>query len=315
MTPALPHSTFRVLTGPQPAGIAVISLRGPALAAFLRAYLHPTPRSTPPSTSLSHHRLLNPAGNTIDDPVLSQFSPIHAELSLHAGPEIVRQTVDLLRASGFIPEPEPTDLAARINRLLPLCRTELATRTLLAQLTNQHLPLTESPALIHLLHPPTLAITGAPNVGKSTLLNRLAGTQAAITADLPGTTRDYVSIDTDLNGLVVRLLDTPGIRPTSDPIEAAAIANALPIIRLANLQLLVLDASTGISPPEQQILNDFPSALVIWNKCDKAPPRSGIAVSATTGQGISQLVNTILARFQITPNLPQLHLPLPLDPK
>lgn len=308
MTPALPHSTFRVLTGPQPAGIAVISIRGPALTAFLNAYLHPTPR---PSTSLSHHRLLDPSGTTIDDPVLSQFSPTHAELSLHAGPEIVRQTVELLRSSGFTPEPEPTDLAARINRLLPLCRTELATRTLLAQLTHQHLPLTDSPALIHLLHPPTLAITGAPNVGKSTLLNRLAGTNAAITADLPGTTRDYVSIDVDLNGLVVRLLDTPGIRPTSDPIEAAAIANAHPAIRLANLQLLVLDASTGISPHEQQLLHDFPSALVVWNKSDKSPPRSGNTISATTGQGINSLISAILTHFQITPTLPDLHLPLP----
>jgi len=306
-----PPSTYRVLTGPQPAGIAVIELRGPAIPTFLAAHLVPPPN---PASTLSHHHLVDHTSQTIDDPVLSRFSNLHAEISLHAGPEIVRQAEHLIASAGFVKDTAPPDLPTHLARLLPHCRTELATRTLLAQLHNNHLPLTQSPALAHLLFPPTVAIIGLPNVGKSTLLNRLAGHDAAITADLPGTTRDYVSIEADLNGLVVRLLDTPGLRDTPDPIEAAAIANAHPAILLAHAQVIVLDATRPLLPEEHALLSRFPSAIVVANKSDLAAPpvtSHALPLSATTGTGMERLISALLARFDITTDLPSRRLPLP----
>jgi small GTP-binding protein len=258
------------------------------------------------------------SGQTVDDPVLARFSPEHAELSLHAGPEIVRQTVSLLRECGFADEPEAADLRSRVHRLLPLCRTELATRTLLAQLGNADRPVKQTSALKHLLFPPTVALIGLPNVGKSTLLNRLAGTEAAITADLPGTTRDYVSAEADLGGLIVRLLDTPGQRSTADPIESQAITNARSAIAAADCRILVLDATHPADHPTLE------ADLLVWNKCDQASPPSPttppttrlprptpIALSATTGQGLADLRTALLGHFGITPDLPEHHLPLP----
>ena len=86
-----------------------------------------------------------------------------------------------------------------------------------------------------LLHPPRVAIVGRPNVGKSTLANQLFARERSITADLPGTTRDWVGELADVNGLAVMLVDTPGLRDAADPIERAAIAGARGQIAAADL--------------------------------------------------------------------------------
>src|SRR5205814_10504480 len=92
--------------------------------------------------------------------------------------------------------------------------------------------------LHYLLHPPRVAIVGAPNVGKSTLANQLFAQERSITADLPGTTRDWVGEIANLDGLVVQLVDTPGIRDTSDAIERQAIDRSRHQIEQADLVVL-----------------------------------------------------------------------------
>ena len=131
-----------------------------------------------------------------------------------------------------------------------------------------------------------VAIVGAPNVGKSSLLNRLAGREAAITSDIAGTTRDVIEVKMDLDGLPVTFLDTAGLRPTSDAVETIGISRALERAALADLTLLV---SEDGRVPEQACLkkDDF----LVLSKADLTG-RDG-AVSTITGQGIDQLVSDV----------------------
>lgn len=131
-----------------------------------------------------------------------------------------------------------------------------------------------------------VAIVGAPNVGKSSLLNRLAGREAAITSEIAGTTRDVIEVKMDLDGLPVTFLDTAGLRPTSDAVETIGIAKALERAALADLTLLI---SEDGQVPEQACLKK--DDLLVLSKAD-VTGRDG-AVSSITGQGIDQLISNI----------------------
>jgi tRNA modification GTPase len=131
-----------------------------------------------------------------------------------------------------------------------------------------------------------VAIVGAPNVGKSSLLNRLAGREAAITSEIAGTTRDVIEVKMDLDGLPVTFLDTAGLRPTSDAVETIGISKALERAALADLTLLI---SEDGQVPEQACLKK--DDLLVLSKAD-VTRRDG-AVSSITGQGIDQLISNI----------------------
>ena len=127
-----------------------------------------------------------------------------------------------------------------------------------------------------------VAIVGAPNVGKSTLLNALAGREAAITSEYAGTTRDVIEVRMDLGGLPVTLLDTAGIRDTDDHVEAIGVERARERARLADLRVFLLDGDAPDLEPEGQ-------DLVLRAKADLHPD-AGDAISGKTGQGVSSLV-------------------------
>lgn len=292
--------TYRRLTGGAAAAIGVLRLTGAG------EYLRDRFSAPLKIGGLAHGQLRNREGQTIDDPVVAVLSDEVFELSLHGGVEVMRQVEAELRAAGFEPEAEPpatAPLSELIEHYLPLCRTELAVRVLLAQENLAHQEYSASRALHWLLYPPTVAIIGRPNVGKSTLVNALAGSGVAITADLPGTTRDYVLAEADLDGLVVRLLDTPGIRETADAIEHAAIGLAASAIQSAHLRLLVVDSEAGMLPEDKELYARWPDALVVWNRADRGTPEGAIATIATTGTGIDALVGEIHRQFDITPGL------------
>jgi tRNA modification GTPase len=123
---------------------------------------------------------------------------------------------------------------------------------------------------------------GAPNVGKSSLLNALAGRAAAIVSPHPGTTRDAVRVELVLGGVPVTLVDTAGLRETDDPIESEGIRRAREEAETADFVLAVIDADGNVS--------QGPRGLVVANKVDLAAPRHGaLGVSALTGQGLSAL--------------------------
>jgi tRNA modification GTPase len=156
-----------------------------------------------------------------------------------------------------------------------------------------------------LLHPPRVAIVGIPNAGKSTLANQLFGQQRSITADLPGTTRDWVGETANLDGLAVKLLDTPGIRATNDVIESEAIARAGVQVNSADAVVLVLDATRLADPMQMELLQRFPDAIRVLNKTDAGIEsrfdETAIPIVATTGCGIDQLRSAIRGRFDCEP--------------
>lgn len=146
-----------------------------------------------------------------------------------------------------------------------------------------------------------IAIVGAPNVGKSSLLNGLAGREAAIVSETAGTTRDVVEVRLDLSGYLVTLSDTAGLRDTEDSIEAEGVKRAQAAVRSADLTLLVSDRVGDFSDPDLWPLDLAATRSVeVLSKIDLAPerdegtPNQGIprfAISAKTGEGISNLLS------------------------
>ncbi|MEJ2035179.1 MAG: tRNA uridine-5-carboxymethylaminomethyl(34) synthesis GTPase MnmE [Maritimibacter sp.] len=131
-----------------------------------------------------------------------------------------------------------------------------------------------------------VAILGPPNAGKSTLLNALAGREAAITSEFAGTTRDVIEVRMDLGGLPVTMLDTAGLRETDDVVEGIGIQRAIERAKSADLRVFLLSdglAGVGIDPTSDDI--------VLHGKADLGA--DGDAVSGKTGQGLDELVARI----------------------
>ncbi len=135
-----------------------------------------------------------------------------------------------------------------------------------------------------------VAIVGAPNVGKSTLLNRLAGRDAAITSSIAGTTRDVIEVRMDLGGLPVTLLDTAGIRDSTDEIETLGVELALRRAAQADLRLFLLDE--GEKPPIEPSVDD----LILTSKADLSG-KIFPSISGKTGVGVDELLQQIELRL------------------
>lgn len=132
-----------------------------------------------------------------------------------------------------------------------------------------------------------VAIVGLPNAGKSTLLNALAGREAAITSEHAGTTRDVIEVRMDLNGLPVTVLDTAGLRETEDAVEGIGVERAIARAKAADLRVFLLENGempVGLRPEGDD--------LVVEGKADLGQG-TGLRVSGKTGAGISELVTRI----------------------
>ena len=132
-----------------------------------------------------------------------------------------------------------------------------------------------------------VAIVGAPNTGKSTLLNQLAGREAAITSDIAGTTRDVIEVRMEIAGLAVTFLDTAGLRETTDRLEKAGIDRALARATGADLRLFLTDGD----PVAGLVLTI--DDLVVQGKSDTISAISGLSVSGLTGAGVPELMARI----------------------
>jgi tRNA modification GTPase len=149
----------------------------------------------------------------------------------------------------------------------------------------------------------TLAITGRPNVGKSSLFNRLLERDRAIVTEMPGTTRDTVSETVSLEGIPVKLVDTAGIRAGADQVERLGIERSYQAIADADLTLLVFDSSTAMDAEDQALLLKLADRkpLLIGNKSDLPQRIDGVAdlllVSALTGAGLAAIRRAILSRI------------------
>lgn len=159
----------------------------------------------------------------------------------------------------------------------------------------------------HLCVPYMVVVMGLPNAGKSSLVNALLGYQRALVHQEPGTTRDLVAAETAFAGWPVRLVDTAGIRFSTDPIEAAGIDLARQAQRKADLCLLVHDSSCPWQPAEDRLLAEENRWLVVHTKCDLAAPPDqpqGVAVSSVTSTGLAELIEQMVASLVPEPPPP-----------
>jgi len=154
-----------------------------------------------------------------------------------------------------------------------------------------------------------VVIAGRPNVGKSSLLNRLLDMERAIVTEIPGTTRDLVEEAVTLGGVVVRFSDTAGLRPAQDRLEELSIARARERMQQADLVLYLVDGSAPLTPEDQDSLAALAGrrGLAVINKIDLPPglsetelsqstPWPLITISAKTGQGIETLQAEIVTQ-------------------
>ena len=152
-----------------------------------------------------------------------------------------------------------------------------------------------------------VVLAGSPNVGKSSLLNRLAGEERAIVTPVPGTTRDTVRESIQIGGVPLNIVDTAGLRDTADEVERLGIERTWREIERADLLLLVVDARSGISPDDEAVVAKLPARLrrvVVHNKIDlterspgveHGPDGEHVFLSAMTGEGLDRLRETLLS--------------------
>ena len=182
---------------------------------------------------------------------------------------LIEATID------FADEDVPQDVTPEVRALVCDVLTELRTEVL------------GSRAAERIRDGFEVAIVGAPNAGKSTLLNALAGREAAITSEVAGTTRDVIEVRMNIDGLAVTLLDTAGLRETDDVVERKGVEFALRRARDADLRIFLLS--------DEPIVELVPGAddIVVQGKADLG----GEGVSGLTGKGVDTLIREMAARL------------------
>ena len=137
-------------------------------------------------------------------------------------------------------------------------------------------------------------ILGRPNAGKSTLLNRLVGTDRAIVTPIPGTTRDIVRETIEIGGLPVTLADTAGLRESLDAVESIGVERARRAAEASDVVLYLVDAVGGITEEDRRELARWPDAWIVYSKIDLAPsPAGSIGISVTNERGIAELLERL----------------------
>ena len=157
------------------------------------------------------------------------------------------------------------------------------------------------------------AIVGRPNAGKSSLLNALAGYERAIVTDIPGTTRDTVEESVLCGGVLLRLIDTAGIRDTEDVVEQKGVERSRKALESADLVLAVVDGSVPLTDEDLEVLRlaaENPRGIAVFPKCDlwdtkahsvgiigSPAPAASVTLSSVTGEGLGDLENAVAALF------------------
>lgn len=289
-----------------PGAIAVISLHAPDMDATLALIGLPALR-------IGEARLADLLG--VDKGLAIRWSADRVDLTPHAGRRLV---ADLSRALGEAGVPRA--LALDPGAMYPEASGPLEARMLdaLAQAASPRAidllldqprrwdgvdhdapdaRLADARALAHLLDPPLVVAVGPPNVGKSTLVNALAGRSVAIVADEPGVTRDCVGALLELDGLAVRYLDAPGLAGADpdDDLDAAAQRAAHLSIAAADLLLLCADAANPPPDPASLPVGCGAPVLRVATRTDlgPAPGRHDVRVCAIRGEGLAELARRV----------------------
>jgi len=270
-----PHATWTILTPPAAQGaIGVIQLRAPSaddLTALLASLSLPVEPGRPALRDLLG----------VDRGLAVRWGPTTADLFCHGGPAVIRRLAAGLEgrevrrgdtAQAEFPE-AADDHEARMLAALAQAASPRAIDLLLDQPRRWRAwrggACADASVLNRLIDPPLVVALGPANIGKSTLLNALAGRAVAIVADQPGTTRDHVGAMLELDGLAVRYLDTPGLLPDPGELDRRAQDLVRHAIEAADL---VLACGDPLTPGPDQMRPDRPPGLRVCLRADLGEP-------------------------------------------
>lgn len=300
-----------VLTPPGTGAIATVAVSGPRAWEFARTLFRPAGQPLPEHPEL-HRVWFGTLGEGAGDEVILAACGDAIEVHCHGGRRVVRWVVEQFLALGCVEgEPNRSDSVLDLLQRAPTLRTasvlldqfhgafDAAVRRSLdsPNLDGLRELARFAPVGRHLVEPWKVVVAGPPNVGKSSLVNALAGYQRTVVSEVAGTTRDAVRVPLAFDGWPVELTDTAGLRD-AEGLEAAGIDRAKRVRAEADLVLWVMDAAALVARPP-----DSPNELVVWNKADLAPA-PGFAVSALTGQGVPELAAAIARRLVPDPPPP-----------
>lgn len=321
--PIAPAVRVMLMTTSTPGAVAMLQLHGSETAKVLQAL---TGRASWPAGNLM---LVDFAG--IDSGLAVLLRDDWAQLMPHGGLQVVRRLIAKLVALGCVvsndlsPRELYPEAASDIEADMLLMSSRAASPAAIDLLLNQpeiwrarcsaadffekqtrDAVVERSRVLERLITPPSIVVIGQPNVGKSTLTNRMLGRAASIVADLPGTTRDWVAGLAELPpGIAVRWMDTPGLRDSDDVIEQRAIELANQIIREADVVIVMRDPH--IDWPDAKSLPRRPDVWVM-NKSDifatdNTPAADGescdtpLRISAECGEGVDVLSRVLIEKL------------------
>jgi tRNA modification GTPase len=334
--------TATVVTPPGRGAVAVVIVEGPTAAQLVSANFRPS--IGPDFVARKIGRIVfGRWGNDItgEEVVACRKSETTAEVHCHGGSAAVSRILDDLSAAGaqvldwhaWRLQTATDIIEAEADIALASATTERTARILLDQRQGAlRRAVNETIAAIdrgqrdcaaatvvalldryrlgqHLIQPWQIVLAGPPNVGKSSLINRLLGYERAIVFDQPGTTRDVVTAMTALHGWPFELSDTAGLRETADELEQAGVERATAQIAKADLLLVVQEPGQApLLTPDSNLLSPvscLPAILQVINKIDlhseaadqQQTPPGVIYTSAKTRQGIEELITTVVAQF------------------
>lgn len=355
---------FQILTAPGPGAVAVIQLTGgnDQAALWLRCKMmsnSSADQSLNASQGMIVDRIYYGRWNS-EDLVVVRTSESTFEIQCHGGRIAIDRITCDLQDAGATEQPvvdvQPLatlreQVEREIELRLPTARSRRIAGLILAQATNSLCDdlaelksasaTSEAVAAIrrrlerwqniadHLSEPWRVVLAGAPNVGKSSLLNAIAGMERSIVYDQPGTTRDIIEVDTVIDGWPFRFVDTAGIRMDGDAgqIESLGIQQSyLAVSHCDVLCLVVDDRSESLASIESLMLNNLPMhVVVVRNKCDLATDENAsqstetriatfrcISVSASMGYGLDDLLQWI--KLAVVPEEPTRETAIPILP-
>ena len=321
-----------ILTPPGVGAIACLGVGGPKAWETIRRFFRLQGKQPLPDSPPLHRFWFGTLGHADapGDEVILSAKPDGFEIHCHGGRRVVRWIMGLFLGEGFAEVPShnsnvetPWDLLTRASTTRTAAilldqyhgafrqAAEIILNDLPASSTALKRLLELAPIGRHLVEPWKVVIAGPPNVGKSSLLNALAGYARSIVAPVMGTTRDVVTASVAFDGWPVELSDTAGLHEAQDALEAAGIEKAIEEIADADLVVWVKDATEG-RPADASSEIPAERLLVVWNKCDVAAgldvPKE-LRVSATAYTGVPELIVAIVARL-----IPRAPLPLEAVP-
>ena len=296
-----------VLTPPGTGAIATLEVAGGQAWEIVRKIFRPANGKPLPESPVLHRTWFG----TIGDEVILAVKQIEPEpvmeIHSHGGPQVVKWLLQQFEQSGAKPADErPREAIARARTLRAASILLDQSHGAFVRAVRDYLA-TDSPQILerlaslaplgrHLVEPWKVVVAGAPNVGKSSLVNAIAGYRRSVVSPTAGTTRDVVTTFVALDGWPVELADTAGLRRAADSHEASGIELARRFLRGADLVVWLLDGgeSNPVWPTEGE-------PLVAANKADRPlafeAPTELPRVSAATGEGVPELIDAIVHRL------------------